>query len=211
MTNLQVEVVEVVCTLTINDLAEQNAYPDALTWLQDNNYPDLVTAWGECERADWMLDLLGRLTNDRRLLVQIACALVRRTSVSDGRTVWDLLTNEQSRRAVEMAELWVAGKVTYEDMRDAAVAARPPAPDTASFATDAAYSTAHATYADNKSYVKFFTAYATDNTYDVIAAARAAAISAAYATDNTYDAVSAMQADIVREYVILITEENPHG
>ena len=39
-----------------------------------------------------------------------ACWCVRNTPLMDGRTVWDLLTDTRSRKAVEIAEEYVAGK-----------------------------------------------------------------------------------------------------
>jgi hypothetical protein len=48
---------------------------------------------------------------------------VRNTPLPDGRKVWDLLTDERSRRAVEVKELWIDGKATDVELdaaRDAA-------------------------------------------------------------------------------------------
>ncbi len=66
------------------------------------------------------LDQLDQLTpSDRRLF---ACWCVRNTPLHDGRTTWDLLTNERSRNAVEVAEQHAAGKVTNDELATAEAA-----------------------------------------------------------------------------------------
>jgi hypothetical protein len=52
-----------------------------------------------------------------------ACWCVRNTPLADGRKVWDLLTDERSRRAVEVAEMRAAGKTSREHLDVARVAA----------------------------------------------------------------------------------------
>lgn len=57
------------------------------------------------------------------LLHRFVCWCVRNTPLSDGRTVWDLLTDERNRRAVETKERWIDGKATDGELaaaRDAA-------------------------------------------------------------------------------------------
>lgn len=56
----------------------------------------------------------------------IACAFVRETPLPDGRKVWDLLTDERSRAAVEVAERFARGSASESELtvaRDAAWAA----------------------------------------------------------------------------------------
>jgi hypothetical protein len=109
-------------------LRSLRACDDAITWAAD--YDDLPSAWAACERGDWMLWLLttGGLADDRTLR-RLACRMVRETPLygadgqPDGRTVWDLLTDERSRVAVETAERWCDGRATDEELRAAWAAA----------------------------------------------------------------------------------------
>ena len=85
--------------------------------------PDLATAWQNCRRADWMIWLLKRMGyKDPKNYRLIACACVRDTPLTDGRKVWDLLTDERSRTGVEVSERFANGEVTEQEM-DAARAA----------------------------------------------------------------------------------------
>ena len=68
------------------------------------------------------------------VLRKLACRFIRETPLSDGRKVWDLLIDERSRKAVEVAESYANGKATYEEL-EAAFAA-------AFAAADAAYAAA---------------------------------------------------------------------
>ena len=63
-----------------------------------------------------------------------ACFCVRNTPVGDGRTVWDLLTDESIRKAVEVAERYAKGEATREEL----TAADDAATDAARTAADAA-------------------------------------------------------------------------
>ena len=58
------------------------------------------------------------------ILRKLACRFIRETPLSDGRKVWDLLTDERSRKAVEVAELYANGKATAQELEAARVAAR---------------------------------------------------------------------------------------
>jgi hypothetical protein len=106
------------------------------------------------------------------ILRKLACRFIRETPLSDGRKVWDLLTDERSRKAVEVAELYADGKATYEEL-DAARAA----------ADDGAYATA-----DFAAYAAAFAAGAA--AYDAYAAADFAAYAAAFAADADADAAA---------------------
>lgn len=52
-----------------------------------------------------------------------ACAFVRYTPLTDGRTVWDLLTDERSRMAIEVAERYAQGEPIQDELSAARVAA----------------------------------------------------------------------------------------
>ena len=86
----------------------------------------LKSQWSKCSRPDWMLWALDKIgyRNDR-ILRLYACSCVRGTPTSKG-PVWDLLIDERSRNAVEVAERFAEGKATEEERaaaRDAAWAA----------------------------------------------------------------------------------------
>ena len=68
----------------------------------------------DCPAADRIWVVLGMMSeNDRRLA---ACCFVRRTPIGDGRTVWDLLTDDRSRKAVEVAERFADGEATEREL-----------------------------------------------------------------------------------------------
>jgi hypothetical protein len=123
------------------------------------------------------------------VLRKLACRFVRETPLSDGRTVWDLLTDERSRKAVEVAELYADGKATKEDLE----AAR-------AVAADAAAYTAACAAAYTAAYDAVYTAAcaaAYTAAYDAVYAAVYAADAAAY--DAARDAAKAAQAQMIAE------------
>src|SRR5258706_12970766 len=100
--------------LTLAAIYAMNPCDEAEEWMEANHKRGIKWMWQYCERADWMLWLLNKIGTDKRLRMHIACAIVRRTLLHDGRTVWDLLTDERSRKAVEVAEAWIARRATDE-------------------------------------------------------------------------------------------------
>ena len=132
------------------------ACPAAREWLA--TLPDDATmaqAWELCERADWMFWAIEESglwsAVDDATWRKLACALVRRTPLADGRMVWDLLKDDRLRTGVEVAERYAEGQATAEELaaasdavnaasdavnaaRDAASAARDAARDAASTA-----------------------------------------------------------------------------
>ena len=98
------------------------ACADARQWAEQyDNWKDIVN---NCKRSGWLLWLDGKLDilddNERRLL---ACYMVRNTPLTDGRTVWDLLTDDRSRNAVVVAERYANGNATQEELAAARAAA----------------------------------------------------------------------------------------
>jgi len=83
-------------------------------------------------------------SDETRQAVAAACRCVRETPIGDGRKVWNLLTDDRSRRAVEIAERYVAGEATYKEMSAAAWAASDAAWDTSDVAAGAAAAAAWA-------------------------------------------------------------------
>jgi hypothetical protein len=111
-----------------------------------------VEAWDACPRPDWLLWLLEHLSRPDAVKGRLfACWCVRNTPLPGGGTVWDLLTDPASRRAVEVAERYARGGATHEELRsawEAASWAATVARGTASEATRAAAAAAAWTVAD---------------------------------------------------------------
>jgi hypothetical protein len=148
----------------------------------------LKNAWDTCVRPDWMLWALYRIGygNDKVLRLY-ACACVRGTPIPGGRTVWDLLTDDRSRKAVEVSERFAQGEASMSELAATWDAARYAARAAAWYAAwDAARDAAW--YA------------ARDAAWD---AARDAAWYAARAAawDAAWDAARAWQANTLRSMV----------
>jgi hypothetical protein len=140
----------------------------------------LRVVWETCPVGDWAIRVLEGLGADPRRLTWLACEIIRKTPIGDGRTVWNLLTDERSRKAVKVAEFWSRGEASDEELEDAA--------------SDAASAGARAVaYADSA------------DAYAAYAAADAAALAAASAAARAAYAAAAraaaqqFAADVVRE------------
>jgi len=176
-----------------------------------HQYETSQKLWEDCDRGDWMLWLIGKLSGEpgsdkRKRLVLAACKCAR--------LALKLVPEGEKRplRAIETAEKWARGEgnVTIKDVRAAAAdaaaaaaaadatayaadaAAAAAAADATAYAADAAaaaydaaaaYAAAYAAYA---AYAAAYAAYAAD------AAAYAAAY--AYAADAAYAAAYAADA-----------------
>ena len=118
-----------------------NACPEGREWAMQ--YPTMIEVWeavtANAEHYEWSLWLMTRegVFSDRELRL-FACWCVRNTPTHDGRTVWDLLTDTRSRRAVEVAEAYARGEATHEELAAAWDAAWDEAWDTAIDAARAA-------------------------------------------------------------------------
>jgi hypothetical protein len=161
---------------------------------------DMADVWNamiEQGKYDWLLWTVSRPgVFPDSVLRKLACRFIRETPLHDGRKVWDLLTDESSRKAVKVAEAYADGKATKEDM-DAAYAASDAAARAADAAArDAAYAAARAAF-DDVAYAAYAAsddaAYAA---YDVAFAAFAASDDAAYAA---YAAAKVAQAQMIAE------------
>lgn len=91
----------------------------------------------------WWVAARAMTPQARTLLV---CRVVRHTPLGDGRTVWDLLTDERSRTALAVADAW-AREATGMDLLDARVDAKAAAYDAYAACATCAYADAEATYA----------------------------------------------------------------
>ena len=86
------------------------------------SFKTLQEAWDKCERGDWMLWLLGKLSgpsdsSKRKELVLIVCKCAR--------TSLKYVTKGEKRPliAIQTAEKWAIGKATLEEVNAAANAA----------------------------------------------------------------------------------------
>ena len=146
-------------------LKQHSACIDGARWALSLS-EDMVDVWdamieqGKHEWLIWTATRPGVFPDS--VLRKLACRFVRETPLADGRMVWDLLTDERSRKAVEVTERYADGKATYEELEAA---------DAATADAAAAYAAADAT-AD---------AAAADAVRDAAYAAHAAARAAAYA------------------------------
>jgi hypothetical protein len=160
-------------------------------------YASPADAWDACNRSDWMLWTLNQLAIGTEIQMrQFACWCVRYTPLPEGGKVWDLLTDERSRKVVEVAEAFCEGKATQAELDDAQAAAVAAA---AAYAVYAAAAYAAAAYAADAA------AAAADAAAEAAWAAAAytatyAAEAAAWADANVdVDAARAAQADQLRK------------
>jgi len=159
-------------------LKELSACREAMEWARTQS--DQETAWKNCERGEWMLWLLGRLSKgprskSRKLLVITACECARLS------LKYILVGEDRPLKAIETAEKWANedSSVSLQDVINAADAGA---------AADAYYAAAAAYYAGAAAY--YAGAAAAGD------AAAAAADAAAYAADAAADAYYADAAEV---------------
>ena len=144
-------------------LRAMGACKEAVEWVKGKTFAE---AWQQCERADWMLWLCGRMIGTvawptRQEIVLVLCDLAETAlPFFERKYPKDL----RPRKSIEITRAWAQGKATIDQVREARAAADADAADAA--AADAAYAAAYAAYA---------AAYAAD-----AAAADAAAAAAAF-------------------------------
>ncbi len=167
-------------------------------------FESIDECWSACERGDWMLWLLGRLSGSpesqsRKLLVLCACSCARLALpyVTEG--------EKRPRLAIETAERWACGDegVSLDDVRAAAYAAADAA-NAADAAASVAYTAVYAAYT------------AADAAADAANAAYAAAnvANAAYTAANAANAAanaaaSAAKAAVLRECANIVRKHYP--
>ena len=109
---------------------------------------DMADVWDaliEQGKRDWLLWTATRPgVFPDAVLRKLACRFIQETPIADGRKVWDLLTDERSRKAVEVAEAYADGKATKEDMAAAYAASDAAAYAVSDDAAKAAYAAAKA-------------------------------------------------------------------
>ena len=138
----------------------------------------------------WLLEAVA-YPDDRKLRL-LACRVVRETRVDDTRTVWDLLTDDRSRKAVEVAEQYTVGEATKDELEAAESEASDAASSAATSAEWAAATVAAAVAATSASVAAWESAWAAGEAASAAArAARAAATKSA----------RAQQAEIIRDMI----------
>ena len=173
-------------------LKKHDACPAGARWALSIS-EDMADVWNamiEQGKHDWL-----RWTATKpgvfpdSVLRKLACRCVRETPWADGRKVWDLLGDDRSRRAVEVAERYADGKATETEM---AAAARAAVFAAAEADADAVYAAADAAERYSAAAACAAAAYA---------AVRAAAYDAAY--DDAYpaaaDAAKEAQAQMIAD------------
>jgi hypothetical protein len=114
-----------------NLLSNLGCCPESQDWVK--GYETYESAWEACDRSDWILYILKELNYDPIQIRLIGAWCARNTPLGDGRTTWDLLTDERSKHAIEVAE---NPESTKEELR----AANSAAYFAADFAAHSAYS-----------------------------------------------------------------------
>ena len=190
----------------------RSACEEGAVWFEKQ--PDIKTAWEKCERSDWMMWALGRLHyNDGKTLRLLACKFACDTPIGGGQVVYELLTDDRSKKAIEVAILYAHGRATERELQGAAYAAAYAYADAraaaraADAATWVAYAAAWAAAdvaawaaADVVARAAYAAAYA-DADADAWSAARAAADVVARAAYAAADAAKKAQAQFIREFI----------
>ena len=116
--------------MTIDEFAKKyNACLDGVKWakkycktgLMSEAYEKLKK--GKSKAVKEFFEWVFYRAHPENIVRKVSCRFVRETPLADGRKVWDLLTDERSRRAVEVAELFADGLATKEELATAAAAA----------------------------------------------------------------------------------------
>jgi hypothetical protein len=161
-----------------NALVKLRACGEAVEWAKTQ--PSLAAAWDACERADWLLWLVGRTdasapwSEERKPLVRCAnaCAAEGLKYAKDGKA------KDVAEACISITQAWCAGAASREDVREARAAV------TAAYA--AAYAAASAAYAASAADAADAAAYAAYAASSTAARATAyAAYAAAYAYART--------------------------
>ena len=111
-------------TITIEDIRSWNPCYDPSEYLPEGWSGTAldILAVEDAPAEDLLWCVLREGVLDPINLRLAACAFVRRTPLADGRTVWDLLTDERSRNAVDIAERYARGAATDEELAAARAA-----------------------------------------------------------------------------------------
>ena len=206
---------------TADFIREHSACREGAKWALSIS-ADMSAVWDamiEQGKHDWLIWTATRpgVFPDSTLR-KLACRFVRETPVSNGRTVWELLTDERSRKAIEVTEAYVDGNATeaelaaaYSAACDAYSAADAAARDAANAAARAALAAARAALAAARdAYAAAYTAacVAADAAHAAASDAADSAACAAYA--DACAAANAAQARMIAELGNPFKEEKPN-
>jgi hypothetical protein len=103
-------------------LRAMGACREAVDWVKGKSFAE---AWRECERADWMLWLCGRMIGKagwptREQIVLVLCDLAETAlPFYEKKCPNDL----RPRKSIEVTRAWAEGKATIEQVREARAAA----------------------------------------------------------------------------------------
>ena len=161
--------------MTIEEFCDKHsACADGRNWALSCGSTTMHALWlREDLRHEWRMWIMQRDgVMTRTECVRFSCWSVRQ--------IWQLLTDERSRKAIEVTEAFLEGKATIKEVEEAVKASAAAAADAASAAADAAYAAAKAADAASKA--------AADAAYAASKAADAAAYAAAKAADAAADA-----------------------
>jgi hypothetical protein len=161
------------------------ACDEAREWA--DSYTSAKKAWNECERGDWMLWLLGKLSGEpesskRKKLVLCACECAE--------LALPYTKDKRVKKCIDTTRAWANGKSTIEEVIEARFAA--------DAATDAAASAAAAYAANAAASAAAYASAAASAAAYAAANASAAASAAAYASARTKTLKQC--ADIVRKH-----------
>jgi hypothetical protein len=104
-----------------------NPCPHGLEYSQrfGGNLCEAAAAWDEAPNAEFLLWALQHVCRAEKSEARaFMCWCLRHTPFGDGRTLWELLVDERSRRVVEVAERHVRGEATDHELFDARLAAQ---------------------------------------------------------------------------------------
>ena len=118
----------------IKKLEKLHVCKEAVEWAKE--YPNLQKAWDACDRGDWMLWLVGKLSgspesNKRKKLVLAACDCVEKSLPYSGSN------REMIIKCLKITRLWAKGEATIKQVgisADAVYAAANAAANAAAYA-----------------------------------------------------------------------------
>ena len=103
-------------------LVKLDACKEAREWAADKS---LAEIWQTCERGDWLLWLLGRMTDAGGWPTHQKVVLASCSCAETVLTLWEHEhpTDWRPRQALAAARAWAGGKASVEEVRNAAYAA----------------------------------------------------------------------------------------
>ena len=135
---------------TFDFLREHRAHTEYTKWALSisDDMADVWDALVEQDKYDWLMWAFMRPRVFPALIHhKLISRFIRETPIGGGKTVWDFLTDERSRRLVEVAEAFTNGKATADEVWTARAVAYEavvamPAPTPADYAASASASAA---------------------------------------------------------------------